>query len=139
MLSSMFHSITTEYNQKETIVIKPTAGTTAMKLRLRIEAAMATNQPYVELSSVEHEMLRKAFDRPSPGLGKRYAAQLLPFVDAILERAAMEKAELELRAMGYRAIGDSEESTELCGNCNGSGEGFADGDRCGACKGWGEL
>lgn len=34
---------------------------------------------------------------------------------------------------------EEEEGSDICGVCNGSGEGIADGTRCRACKGWGEV
>lgn len=42
------------------------------------------------------------------------------------------------RENGGQCIGDAAGS-EICGQCNGSGEGMHDGSRCGYCKGSGEV
>lgn len=34
---------------------------------------------------------------------------------------------------------DSASEPQICGSCEGSGEGYTDGSRCGACKGQGEF
>jgi hypothetical protein len=34
---------------------------------------------------------------------------------------------------------EPEPESEICGDCNGSGEGYVDGSRCIHCGGWGEV
>lgn len=64
--------------------------TTAMKLRLALEEAMKARQSYWEIDNDDWEMLHKAASKPARegwGLDAGYAAQFLPFVNAIRNAA----------------------------------------------------